>query len=226
MKELSIFVDESGDFGEYKQHSPYYIISLVFHNQNIDISNELANLEKELSLLGFSNHCVHTGPIIRKEEPYQHLSIKERRNILNKLVAFYRQIDISFKCFVVEKKHVDDEIEIVANLSKLISIFIKDNYDELLSYDEIKIYYDNGQVEVTKILSSVFNSLLNNITFRKVFPSDYRLFQIADLLCAFELIKVKLESKSLSKHELFFFGKESDLRKNYLKKISAKEYKK
>lgn len=225
MKELSIFVDESGDFGEYKQHSPYYIISLVFHDQKIDVSNELVHLEKELSLLGFANHCVHTGPIIRKEEPYKHLSIKERRNILNKLVAFYRRVDISYKCFMVEKKHLDDEIEIVAKLSKQVSSFIKDNYNEILSYDEVKIYYDNGQVEVTKILSSVFNALLNNVSFRKVFPSDYRLFQIADLLCTFELIRIKLENKSLSKHELFFFGKESDLRRNYLKKIIAKELK-
>lgn len=37
MKELSIFVDESGDFGEYNYQSPYYIISMVFHNQNINI---------------------------------------------------------------------------------------------------------------------------------------------------------------------------------------------
>ena len=121
--------------------------------------------------------------------------------------------------------HLDDEIEIVAKLSKQVSSFIKDNYNEILSYDEVKIYYDNGQVEVTKILSSVFNALLNNVSFRKVFPSDYRLFQIADLLCTFELIRIKLENKSLSKHELFFFGKESDLRRNYLKKIIAKELK-
>ena len=31
MKELSVFVDESGDFGQYEQHSPFYIISLVMH---------------------------------------------------------------------------------------------------------------------------------------------------------------------------------------------------
>ena len=36
--------------------------------------------------------------------------IKERKNILNKLVAFYRQIDISFKCFAVEKKHLENDI--------------------------------------------------------------------------------------------------------------------
>ena len=29
----------------------------------------------------------------------EHLNIKERRKIINKMVAFTRQLDISFKCF-------------------------------------------------------------------------------------------------------------------------------
>lgn len=29
MKELSIFIDESGDFGEYDYHSPWYIVTMV-----------------------------------------------------------------------------------------------------------------------------------------------------------------------------------------------------
>ena len=33
MKELSIFVDESGDFGEYEKHAPYYIVTMVFHSK-------------------------------------------------------------------------------------------------------------------------------------------------------------------------------------------------
>ena len=38
MKELSIFVDESGDFGVYDYHAPFYIISMVFHDQALDLS--------------------------------------------------------------------------------------------------------------------------------------------------------------------------------------------
>lgn len=30
MNDLSIFVDESGDFGKYARHSPYYIVTMVF----------------------------------------------------------------------------------------------------------------------------------------------------------------------------------------------------
>ena len=42
MKELSIFVDESGDFGCYDHKCPYYIVTMVMHEQQYDIS---ANVE-------------------------------------------------------------------------------------------------------------------------------------------------------------------------------------
>ena len=29
MKELSVFIDESGDFGEYDDQAPYYIITMT-----------------------------------------------------------------------------------------------------------------------------------------------------------------------------------------------------
>lgn len=59
MKELSIFVDESGDFGEYDYHAPYYIISLVIHDQKNDILNDLKFLDRELANIGWKNHSVH-----------------------------------------------------------------------------------------------------------------------------------------------------------------------
>lgn len=41
MSELSVFIDESSDFGPYEYHAPYYIITLVFHNQSSDISEQI-----------------------------------------------------------------------------------------------------------------------------------------------------------------------------------------
>ena len=83
---------------------------------------------------------------------------------------------------------------------------------------------DNGQVEVSKILSSVFNALLPNPIFRKVMPAEYKLFQAADLLCTLELVKLKLENNMFSKSEKSFFGNIRDLKKNYLKPLSKKEW--
>ncbi len=225
MTELSIFVDESGDFGEYTHHSPYYIVTMIFHKQSTDITNEVSHFNNELTLLGFDpHHCIHTGPIIRREPPYAHLNIKERRHILNKMVAFTRRLNISFKCFHIEKKHIGDSIEASGKLSKQLASFIRENYDDFLTYEKIKVYYDNGQIELTRILSSVLNALLPAVEFRKVLPSEYRLFQVADLICTLELSRLKTESKSFSKQELSFWGNENDFKKNYLRQVYQKEY--
>ena len=224
MKELSIFIDESGDFGEFSNHSPYYIISMVFHDQKNDIKPIIDKLDLELSNIGLSDFCIHTGPIIRKEELYENMTIPERRHIFNKMIAFIRQIDIHYHSFYVEKKHFENIVDIAGSLSKQISNFILSHYELFLSYDDVKIYYDNGQVEVSKILSSIFNSLLPNPIFRKVMPIDYKLFQVADLICSMELIKLKLKNNYLSKSESIFFGNLRDLKKNYLKPLEKKEW--
>lgn len=224
MKELSIFIDESGDFGVYNHHSPYYIITMVFHDQNSDIQPAVEKLNRELSFLGLDNLCIHTGPIIRREEVYEYMTVHDRRRVFNKMVAFIRQADIRYKCFYIDKKHISDVVEATGRLSRQISQFVREHYEEFLSFDDVKIYYDNGQVEVSKILSSVFNALLPNPIFRKVMPSDYKLFQAADLFCTMFLIELKLNSGILSKSEDMFFGNNRDLKKNYLKPLRKKEW--
>ena len=60
MSELSVFIDESGDFGPYDFRSPYYIITMVFHDQSVDISGPIAKLNQDLANRGFPNHCIHS----------------------------------------------------------------------------------------------------------------------------------------------------------------------
>lgn len=223
MRELSIFIDESGDFGEYSYHSPWYIVSMVFHDQENSIEEPMVYLERELARLGLQNHCIHTGPIIRKEEEYLNMDYFERRKIFNKMVTFVRQSKIKFKSFYIEKKHIEDMVDASGKLSKQIANFIREHYDYFLSYDLIKVYYDNGQVELSKILSTLFNAFLPRVEFRKVTPSDYRLFQVADMICTFQLIKLKIEEHKFSKSEQKFFGNINDLKRNYIKIINRQD---
>lgn len=53
MHNLSIFVDESGDFGEYSHHSPYYIVTMLFHDQDKDIKPLVQKLDSEIQSLGY-----------------------------------------------------------------------------------------------------------------------------------------------------------------------------
>ena len=82
---------------------------MVFHDQNDIIQQEINKLNKELSYMELDNLCIHTGPIIRKEEIYQNLSIIERRRIFN-------QIDIRYQSFCIKKKHLDDIVNTTGNL--------------------------------------------------------------------------------------------------------------
>jgi hypothetical protein len=104
------------------------------------------------------------------------------------------------------------------------SQFIRNNLEYFLSCDAVKIYYDNGQIEVSRILASVFSALIPNSQFRKVLPKDYKLFQVADLICSMELIRLKMENHQYSHSEELFFGKQYELKRNYLRIIQKKEW--
>ena len=102
MEELSVFVDESGDFGEYDVKTPYYIVTMVFHEQAIDLNHEFQWLTVELQKLGLNGHYVHVGPMIRREAEYRYMDVGERRKILNTVVSFIRCLNISFQTFCVQ----------------------------------------------------------------------------------------------------------------------------
>ena len=90
-------------------------------------------------------------------------------------------------------------------MAQELAIFIRDNLQTLISFDTVKIYYDNGQNEISKILNVSFNTLLTNVEFKKVYPVDYKLFQVADLMCTLELLNIKYNKNSLSKSEKALF---------------------
>ena len=52
-KILSVFIDESGDFGPYDSHAPYYLVSMVLHNQSISLSENITNFDRHLTNLGY-----------------------------------------------------------------------------------------------------------------------------------------------------------------------------
>lgn len=193
--------------------------------QHKDISDAIRHLDEELMNIGVEDCCIHTGPIIRKEENYKYMSVKERRRIFNKMVTFIKDVDISYKCFSVEKKHMTGKIEAEKKLARVISDFLQLHYEWFLSFDSIKVYYDNGQIELNRVLSSVFNGLFNHVEFRKVLPKDYKLFQAADLFCTYELLQRKLNDGGLSQSEMKFFGNPRDLKRNYIRHLQKKEFK-
>lgn len=222
MSELSIFIDESGDFGT---NSDYYLLTLVFHNQTHDISAEVSLLNEKMCDLGFSNEeDIHTAPIIRKEGQYEEISLPVRRAIFNRLYAFTRRSEISYKTFFIRKKEYPNRIQLKTRLARELSLFIRDNLEYFTAFEKVIVYYDNGQAPITELLGTVFASILFEVDFRDVRPIDYRLFQSADLFCTLELAAAKYTENTLSKSELIFFESRRKLKKNYLGKLENQRF--
>ena len=225
MKELSIFVDESGDFGAFEQHAPYYIITMVFHNQTNDISPNISILNNALKQIGYGGEqAVHTEPLIRREPPYQYFQPNERRAIFSKLYYFTLNCDIKYKSFVFRKAEYENSFKLEARMARDLSRFIKENLEYFQSFERVILYYDNGQHELNRILNTVLATQLADYDVRKVIPNEYRLFQVADLICTLELLKAKIEHGKLSNSEERIFHSKRDLKKDFLKGICKKEF--
>ncbi len=214
MKELSIFVDESGDFGPYSPHSPYYLFSLVFHDQSISIDEAVRELDRKMIEHGFNIHAIHAGPIVRNEGYYKNYSPEDRKKLFNDLVLFTRKIDVKYHVIFCKKKETKAREDLINRLSKELALFLRDNLNILDSYDKIIIYYDNGQSEITTILTSVFNSLCSNVEFRRVQPYEYKLFQVAN---------INFKNNCSSKSELGFFESAGRFKDYYYKSIRKKK---
>lgn len=220
---LSVFIDESGDFGEYDTKTPYYIVTMVMHNQDVDINSRINELTEHIFQLGYDDHAIHTGPLIRRESIYINDEIEKRRALFNSLFHFTRKLDINYICAIIKKSECADNIQLTMKISKEISNALKRNEAFYRGYKRIIIYYDNGQVELTKIITSVFSTLFSDVEFRRVQPVEYKLFQVADLICTLELVFKKAQNNSFSNSEILFFGSTREFNKNIYKYIEKKK---
>lgn len=223
MKELSIFIDESGDFGAIKERPSYYLVTFVFHNQDNNIDQQVSKLEESVKNADFDVEYIHTGPVIRREGVFSKYSINERRKLLYKMLNFVNACPISYLTVVIDKKEAVDKVALSGKLAKTINISLSEHHDFFSGFEKIIVYYDNGQSELSTILNAVFSIQFSNVEFRKAEPQKYRLLQAADFICSMELLKIKRNEKRLSRSEEQFFYKPQELKKTFLKSIGKKK---
>ena len=224
MKELSIFIDESGDFGEVTGLPAFYLVTMVFHDQKNDIGIHVHKLEESMRMAVFDLEYIHTGPVIRREEIFQKFSIDERRKLLYKMLNFMNTCPITYETVVVNRKEAVDKIALSGRLGREISTFIQKNQGFFETYDKIIVYYDNGQIELSAILNAVFSIHFRNVEFRKAEPQQYRLLQVADFICSINLLRIKSSENRLRKSEEKFFYKSQELKKTFIRSVDKKKH--
>lgn len=226
MQKLSIFVDESGDFGEYQPHSPYYVVTMVIHKQAVDITANINKLNSALSFFNLQDDAIHTAPLIRREEIYKNMSPNERRRIFSLLYQFVLNCDIRYKAFIFQKKNYDSTLKLQAAMAREMDSFFKENLSFFQAFSEIVLYYDNGQHELNSLLNLLLAMNFTNYEVRKVLPNEYKLFQVADLICTVELLSHKMQEQDFTRSEQLLFHTKRDFKKDFLRGIRLKSFEK
>ncbi len=225
MTSLSIFVDESGDFGAYNHITPYYIITMILHDQAMDISEQVQNLNFKVRSLGYDEKsAIHTAPLIRREQTYANESPNKRRALFASLFFFTMRCPIRYRTFVFEKRLFEDAFSLEGRMAKELSSFIRDNLTFFQKFNDVILYYDNGQTELNRILNFALSTELSTYSYRKVLPINYKLFQAADLICTLKLLDLKCEHGELSRSEQLMFHSKRELRKQFIKPLQKKKF--
>ena len=121
---------------------------------------------------------------------------------------------------------VDDVGILHDRLLQQIVAFLSAYAAEFNAYDKLKVYYDNGQSDVSLILRDAFALFSSKIEFvPNVTPEKYKLFQVADMIATLELVRLKLEVEGrISDAEKEFFLSIQNLKKNFLKPTARKRH--
>lgn len=221
MKELNIFIDESGDFGVNDNASDLYVVSIVFHSSLNNIEPFLNALNKRLNKLQFTK-MIHAADLIRHKGDYKNLSIDQRRKIFTAIYQFGRKSPIKLKSIIVNKKYTDTYKLLKKQLTMELNESISNNLKYFQKFDKIIIYYDNGQSQLTSILEDIFKDF--NISFINDFDkTKEKLFQVADMLTFIDKYYYKFKHKLyISKNEKIFF-ENMEMRK-LLRELKSKRF--
>ena len=218
MRELSIFVDESGSDGLSDRH---YLLTVVMHDQSENIANSIAAYEGALRAKGLPDIPFHASPLMNGKDQYSGLDLRTRKMMLGSFRVFFRHMPVKYHTFAYATKQFASLDKLAGAMRRDIVNFLFDNLAELQSYDMVKVYYDNGQSVVTNALHDAVEYALarDAVIYRDAKPADYRLFQLADYICTLELTALKYQVHAETATDRMFFGQWGSFKKNYLKKL-------
>ena len=146
---MSVFADESGELGT---ESKYYLLTFVFHDQSQDISIPVGLYEQALAAKGLPNIPMHASPLMNGHDDYEMLDLQIRKQLFAAFFAMLQHLPVAYKTFSYRKSQFATSEALMARMKRDIVNFMFEHLEWLQKFDEVKIYYDDGQQNVTRVL--------------------------------------------------------------------------
>ena len=224
---LSVYIDETGNFGDVRDSSRYCMVSLVFqHNASTDNALEREYCDAIFRLGADPESMVfHSAPLIRQEDQFSAMSRNMRGKLFYQMLSFVRKSNFFFHCVAVDTHFVTSEGQIIATLKNEMRLFFAENLDRFTDGTRLRIYYDAGQKAVSRILEFIPECCPCKVEMvQGVRQENCRMLQVADFICTVSLIRHRLkEGLPLNLSEKKFFGSPRIFERNVFRKVKAKE---
>lgn len=220
-RELSIFGDESGDMAGV---SRYYLLTLVLHDQADDIRDKVRRYEESLSRADLPNIPFHSEPLMNGHGNYANLDLEQRKGLLISFNVLVQRLPIRYRTFAYRRSEYPDSTALSKRMRRDISSMLDDSLDYFQAFDDVKVYYDDGQAIVSRALYGAIEDKLFKDAVRrtKTTMTDYRLEQAADYLCTLELAALKYAAHEDGETYNKFFGGVGAFKRNWLKQARRK----
>lgn len=221
MRELSIFIDESGDIGDC---SEYYLVTFILHDQSTDISEGILKYREALGNAGLPEKTFHFAPVLRGHEQYENLDIERRKGYLIRFHILVEKMPFRYFTLSYRKSAHASVYTLAESIEKDLIRFFQEHLAFFQRYDRIKVYYDNGQRVVTHAVHRAVRACLaqSAAVYREALPRDYYLSQVADYVCGIELAALRYERHVDNPTDHRFFGDKRNFSRNYLRKVRKK----
>ena len=221
MRELSVFADESGDKTD---HTRYFLLTLVAHDQADSIVEMVSHYERALSDADLPNIPFHSEPLLNGHGDYENLEPEQRKKLLVAFNVLVQRLPIRYKTFVYKRREFDSPEKLGERMKRDVEGMLKDDLEFYQGFEHVKVYYDNGQAIVKKALDEAVSAALSKqaIVKKRTTMTECRLAQVADYLCTIELAAVKYDAKENGGTYDKFFGGIGTFKKNWLKQARRK----
>ena len=213
-----------GESGSDNLRDEHYLLVFVLHEQSDPISYEIERYEQSLRDKSLPDIPLHSGPLLTGHEGYEDMPLAGRRRLLSSFRVLFRNLPVRHACVALRLSEYGNIGHVEAAMRRSIANFLFDNLGYFQGFDDVKIYYDNGQRTIAHALHRAMDFALakNAVVYRAAVPENYRLSQAADYICTMELVALRYRDGEPSATDEKFFGSWSQFKKGILREMRAK----
>lgn len=185
---------------------------------------KLRGTEEDWLRAGLKISPLHAGPLLTGHDSYGGMDIKDRKGCLTMFFQLLQHLPIRYATFVYRRSELVSDDAFVSRMRRDVVGLIFDNLEYFQAFDEVKVYYDNGQEIVAEALRGAIEYAISkdSLLYRKTRSTDYVLEQVADMLCTLESTAVKFRNKEATRTDAKFFGDAHSFKNNYMKSMKRK----